>query len=920
MSCFAKCQRQGLTSWRLCLMIFTIISSTGYCKSTADSFGTSAFSLSSSSSSPRKTLDQEIGSPSELAWQAWLLVENKSGGQSALESANILRKITPKSIFIAPELISCPNGYTSDGKGTCKPVPIKIDEDAQRQFFLKRLNALYGKFGNNRKKPAEVTGPLQINIPILLPTKSNSPNAQPVQPLPHQKPQQLVPNVNREVVENRPPISVDLLQQSNDQKQNNGQESEVTVAYKVDNDTKKEQKESTREEGTNFFLDSPIYSGPKKDIPNNDEVVPVAEFIDEANDTFSTDVVDYKIPLGLAPTLNRSDVFDNMRSTSNRHEFHKITNGTNSQDDSSPTVVLLLSPTLSPFHTSTQSELSKTSSFEEAPVDRESEHIENTSPSSMEEETKSESDTTIHTVAPLITQTAVDSIDSTMKNTEKTYEQDTPADENVYIDEESHTEQEFEDRDNYDDTTDEVDESDFEESEDELLKTGEAGMMMSHKNRDIIRDEAHRQYKTTVIDVESATSTSIVDTTPMPTFPSTNIQDSFDVADITANTDLIDYTKEDVGSTQTTEIPTTLVTDESNADETTTFPTKQLISDDLFKTAIRRNHTQYIIKNNESDNKTGFTKLLELERDATTEPKIIFSTQGSHSITTSYGNKRPAHPVRVVGTPFAFEEFDDVVSKTEYTPVGNFHRYNSPDEKYQKLSIISNSDPILFKNDGNIPSDFKDQMAESSKPSSMNLRRMPSQSTEDSFVRFPDRNSETPSQRHDYVRFPPDEVNSIHNQDNYKDHLLSPYHSREEYSNSSPASTKGSVPTRQKPLSTHWRIPSAGMRMDRQHQQSQQQIQGSSSTANHRQQKQKPMLLRFWARMPLVRDLTFYPTTSHGSHNEPIGGPDDSHRSSIRYSPATTRPGRRINHHKEMSSHDVNRLLAQQLGQSAHGD
>jgi hypothetical protein len=922
MSCFGKGQRQSLASWRLCLTVFTFISSTGYCKSTADSFGTSAFSLSSSSLSPRKTLDQEIGSPSELAWQAWLLVENKSGRQSALDSANILRRITPKSIFIAPELISCPNGYTSDGKGVCKPAPIKIDEDAQRQFFLKRLNALYGKFGNNRKKPVEVTGPLQINIPISLPTKNNPPGTKPAQPLPQQQPQQpQQPAVNTDlgVTENRLPISVEILPNSQEQN-NNGQDTEATVVYKVDNDTNKDQNEPVRKEETSFFLGGTVSSPPKKDDTQIDEVLPVAEIVDEMNDTFSG-VLDYKIPLNQRPTLNRSQIFDKAKVTLTKLQFNKNTDGFVSSDNVTPTVVLLLSPTRSPFTLPTQSESSKIAAFEQAPVDREPEQIENTSPST-EDETKSEALTTIHTVAPLITQTTADFVDSTIKNTEKTYAQDTPEDETTYTDEETQTEQESENHDNYDDSTDGIDQGDFEESEDELLKAGEAGMMISHKNRDIIRHgDRQKQYKTTVVDLEAPTSTFVVDTTPMPTYSPINVQNSFDAVDSTANTESIDYMKDDIVTTQTTEVPTTIVTSAPNVEETTTFVPKQLISEDLFKTATRRSPTQSsVIRKAESDSKMDFNEELESEREVMTEPKIIFSTQGSHSITTGYGSKRPPHPARVAGVPFKFEEFEETVPRTEETPVINIHRYNPSDQKHQKLSIMSNSEPIFFKNEGNIPSDFKDQIAESSKPLAMNLRRMPSQNSEDSFVRFPETDSERLSQRRDYVRFPSDEVNSIHNQDNYKDHLLSPYHSRDEYGSSSPTSTKSSVPTRQKPQSSHWRIPSSGARMDRQHQQSQQQTQAGSSTGNQRQQKQKPMLLRFWARMPLVRDLSFYPTTSHGSHNEPIGGPDDSRRSNSRFSSATAKPGRKINRFKEMSSHDVNRLLAQQLGQSAHGD
>lgn len=117
---------------------------------------------------PRKTLAQEIGSPSDLAWQAWLLVEDQPGSPGALDSSNILRRITPKSIFIAPEIASCAAGYTADSKGVCQPDPVKIDADAQKLFYLNRLNLLANKAGWNKKKPSS-SGPLQVNIPISLP-------------------------------------------------------------------------------------------------------------------------------------------------------------------------------------------------------------------------------------------------------------------------------------------------------------------------------------------------------------------------------------------------------------------------------------------------------------------------------------------------------------------------------------------------------------------------------------------------------------------------------------------------------------------------------------------------------------------------------------------------------------------------------
>ncbi|OXU31090.1 hypothetical protein TSAR_014247 [Trichomalopsis sarcophagae] len=833
-----SCKRSSILS----LAIFLIALSTGFCRSTANGFGSASDAFSSSQ--PRKTLDQEIGSPSELAWQAWLLVENKHGGQSPLDSSNILRRITPKSIFIAPELVACPSGYSSDGKGVCKPDPIKIDEDAQRQFFLKRLNALYGKFGNNRKKP-EAQGPLQINIPISLPPKPEP------QPQPPQQPEQKPPVVT----ENRLAIPVVISQQPPVRE---NQEAVAVVVYKVANDTKKpdEEKPST----TTFFLGYSNSSDPKKDPAQTGQVLQVAEIVDEMNETFSG-VVDYKIPISLKPIFNRSD--DEAKTTGDAglddRQTEKKVEGQDSSEDSSPTVVLLLSPTKLPGVRSTTEREMETEATDD---DRESE----TAATVQTTEDDRRTDTTIQTVAPLDGSSTLRST-----STERSFTQD---DETVYADEESQTQdsEDHEDHEDYDDTTAE---DEFAEGEDELLKPGEAGMMIPSKNRELVRSKTQKHQPSTLTDEPA--STTFVDATTITTFPTDSFESTFKTG-----------ATEELPSTHTTEIPTTIVTStESSVRETTLYVTTPL----RVKIPIKTTRPTPAPATTISD-EIRLDETLETERDLVTEPEVIFSTQQNN-----YGRKRPMHPIRVAETPaYTSGLFEEPITRTEMPPVTvDFHRR-------QKPTMTVNNEPILFKNDGDIPSDFKDQMAESSKrviPSFGSGNDEPSSST---YVRFPE---QTPASRSQfsYVRFPSDDVNSIHSPEGYKDHLLSPYRSRD--GDYSATSTKSSVPARQKSPSTNWRLPPPGVRMDRQQQQQQ------------RQQKQKPMLLRFWARMPLVRDLSFYPTTSHGSHNEPIGGGEpETARLNSRFS--TAQP-RRVNYYKEMSSHDVNRLLAQQLGQPAIG-
>lgn len=144
--------------------------------------------------SPRRRNSEEVGSPSELAWQAWLLLDPQnaqSGAQSsALDSASLLRRITPKSVFIAPQLQACAEGYQADAMGRCVK-NVNINQEEHLNFLLQQLNAMYGN-----SQPADAlplsqpsdssqqshqasnsssiaSGPLQLSIP-LFPSSSSS--------------------------------------------------------------------------------------------------------------------------------------------------------------------------------------------------------------------------------------------------------------------------------------------------------------------------------------------------------------------------------------------------------------------------------------------------------------------------------------------------------------------------------------------------------------------------------------------------------------------------------------------------------------------------------------------------------------------------------------------------------------------------
>lgn len=133
---------------------------------------------------------------SELAWQAWLLVDDQNGKQNGNDDAMLRRRIHPKSVFIAPtfsptDLPPCADGYQSDNMGRCIRI-IKIDEAAQLENLLHKLNADFGNPNNknvNFNLPGingannndndyydtiideedvdeSTSGPLQVNIPL----------------------------------------------------------------------------------------------------------------------------------------------------------------------------------------------------------------------------------------------------------------------------------------------------------------------------------------------------------------------------------------------------------------------------------------------------------------------------------------------------------------------------------------------------------------------------------------------------------------------------------------------------------------------------------------------------------------------------------------------------------------------------------
>ncbi|XP_015436519.1 PREDICTED: uncharacterized protein LOC107191891 [Dufourea novaeangliae] len=173
-------RRRRHPRWR---MLFTVVIFAGlvrHCELTSAKRLTDIGSFSSSSTLSRgsaETRSQDVGSPNDLAWQAWLLVDSQSGSHSGLDSASFLRRITPKSVFIAPALPAlppCADGYRADTMGRCVK-NVNIDQEAHIVFLLEQLNSRYrprGDSSNNNHKKSN--GPLQLNIPLLGNTNSQS--------------------------------------------------------------------------------------------------------------------------------------------------------------------------------------------------------------------------------------------------------------------------------------------------------------------------------------------------------------------------------------------------------------------------------------------------------------------------------------------------------------------------------------------------------------------------------------------------------------------------------------------------------------------------------------------------------------------------------------------------------------------------
>lgn len=728
----------------------------------------------------RRSLGQDFDSPLNLAWQAWLLQSSQPGSETDQNSSTANRRITPKSVFIAPqlELEPCADGYKADSMGRCQKI-VNIDQEAYDNFLLQQLNKLLGKgqsseTSSNEKKQS--SGPIQVNIPLLLETNKGETNSQ------------------EEEIEI--PLEAIPLETKKE---------ESFIDYNVRNETNIPPEEDDHEES--LFLDSNFTIQKDKESPAL--VVPVATFNDDANETYS-DIVDYKIPLGVQNISNPLDSKDSSQTEDSWTEEENSTKDHHyTTKEEYPTTV----STITDEESTTLARDTRIENMTERPIRKEiiNDHVLDID--SEMETWKNESD-----ASP---------IQGTKKN--ETIDADVVYDEEFEPDPEDQE---------YLDTT-QVSE---EESEDEILKHGETGMTIPIENQALIRSGGKKKKKkttTTTTTIQVPKDDYLMETTTFlniesDSAPTTEHLESNFSSEVSINKDFI--------------VETTLLDVNSEKVKNSTEPVS------VNSTA---SHHQV-----DDDLKA----LFESEKKLITEPEVVFSPQDNRG-SNLYGRKRDgqllntnfqsiknAHnltttePPPVVSKPFPHSARlrDPVASPIVQLPQEEEEEANFHSKRILPLNIESKF-PLQSAN--------LDPKPNHSRPTTINRPQ-----NHQNFVKFPTHERTRPN----YVRFPSDDVNSIHSPE-FKDRFT---FSREEYP---PSGTKNHK-------QQGWRFPPAAT-----------------------QTNQNPMLLRFWKRMPLLRDPSLDP-------RYPTAPEKEATSRSSRVSPS-----RRINFYTEKSPHEVKRVLSQNM-------
>jgi len=740
---------------------------------------------SSSSTSKKK----DIGSLSDY-WQAWLLVDSQ-GFQPGLDSATLLRRITPKSVFIAPVLPACAEGYQADKMGRCVK-SITINATAHKDFILERLKLMFGnpQTKNDQKKS---TGPLQLNIPLI----------------PNVKPQSTEVELDGTFSANQPVAALSLYNETYFAGGEEKIKPHETNLYDVKNDTALDEEKST------FFLRNSSVDIKKIDR-KSPATVSVTELVEETNDTNFSEVMDYKIPIDLKALLNSSK-----RVNASDGAEESVSEKRENSTEMSPALVLLISPTKL---TNVVDDLSLTQNGTAEEVTQMSNFTSNTNESVPLDEQR---DNETH---------AEDELAPEISNSSESQEVE------FFYDEEG-------DDVDYPYSTDLPDEEDSAEGE-ELLKHGEAGMTIP--TRDVERldrdHDRHRRQRNQTADPQK--------TLDMRGQDMIRFNDSAPTED-----------NDEAGSNVSSEVSI----DGDFILETTLLDVN---TERLQVTTKSPDVTEKIVK----DSENGFKESYDKSPDVV--PEVIFSQDAHGAMSTSSHGREQAEQLYMKIKNELTKQLKALASSEsllhdspEEEPITEIRMINDPHEKQSNAK-----DSVLQESPKNSQSTVP---MSSSTRTTMNFDSI----EERDFVRFPDYARQP--QQGNYVRFPSNEANSIHNL-NYKQNSRYPTDNV-----NGGTSTKSSVPSHQKLV---YHLTASSWKPDRS------QSDRVQTTANERQNR-RPDLMQVWSKMPLIRDPAIYPVYQgdEATDNYQAQSHDQFFRprSSRRLSPFTeTSPGNRVQKRK----------------------
>ncbi|XP_033334465.2 uncharacterized protein LOC117225211 isoform X1 [Megalopta genalis] len=784
-------QRRRHPRWRMLFTVVILSSFVRHCELTSTKRLTDAGSSSPTATLSRssgETRSQNLGSPNDLAWQAWLLLDSQTGAHSGMDSATFLRRITPKSVFIAPALPAlppCAEGYQADTMGRCVK-NVNIDQEAHFVFLLQQLNSRYGNrggssdsFNNNQKKS---NGPLQLNIPLLPSSNSQSSKLESEEAKDTIKiPVVVPPRVEIQSDEVKLPSKpiIGLQETKNNSKPKDGE----FVFLRTDSS---DSTEKNREEAPSKF----------------GAVVPVAEFpVDDANDTDVSEIVDYNIPIDLKTLLNISslktiNITDGQGTWKNGSQLLNSTEAT-------PMLILLPSTATSPNLV--------LPSTEDLPLDDNANHQAHVRESNV---TGNVTDKEI--IGQIVLESTLPSrgfdvppavVDRIEAN--KTQDGNSSDILNSHVQELQEMEPFYDDEEaseDYVDGTNQPDEESSETEGGEILKHGEAGMTILLKDIKRLQNE-HRQQ------AEAASEAKIGET-------STGDLSSDSWAHSNESTTTDKEERDEAGSNVSSEVSI-------NGDMIVETTLLDVTTD---KT---RNITRTLDTNSTSSIEDGdeyLRELFESEKETNPEPLV-------QSVHDPNEKKQPVPDRPQPAEDPKSDELEAAPSSSEsllYDP--NFREHYAEEDPITEIHTIdeqsADDKEAAFLKKSKVPSSFRNFEPET------NFR--------------PTLENRHPTYPKQSVKFPSEEVNSIHSQD-YKERAPYPL------DDGLHSSTKSSVFAHQKPFHrglSSWRMASR------------QQVSGQQvGTARRQWQRQPPISISFWTAMPLMRDPSLY-STDQDSHSK----------------------------------------------------